>query len=148
MRNVEGGSREDKWNGSQSNIVIKGLSSWPSLLADNASAKYAAHWHVLLFQAPAGPQTIENEYRAQWGTKITPMHGCHRIRRKKISSVMVKFGCYIHITPNYTHTHQSNITNILQLSRHDLCSEVSHCDTIVTQASCRGREIVCQMVTS
>lgn len=52
-------------------------------------------------------------------------------------------------TPRLIHTHQYSIIDILDLGRHDLCSEVSYCDTIVTQASCREREreIKCQLVT-
>lgn len=95
--------------------------------------------HVLLFQAPILPLTIEDQYRAQVGFLIvTPMHVCYKFRQK-ISSVTLIFG-YLLTTTSRLIQNRYNAKDILELSRHDLCSQVSHCGIIVTQASCRERE--------
>lgn len=77
------------------------------------------------------------------------MHVCCKFRRK-FSSVTLIFGYMLNYILAYTNRY--NTKDILELSRHDLCSQVSHCGTIVTQASCRERErereeIKCQLVT-
>jgi len=65
--------------------------------------------------------------------KVTPMKVCYLFARLAVC-VRTNSNALAH-----AQTYSTIITDILELGRHDLCSEVPHCDTTVRQVSCETK---------